>query len=147
MGWGVQAALGQFDELMGEMSRRQITLGEKTKGGFREIVKRTTGRYEMLYGMDTGIFDASPGGRLGQVLEGSWLGEFLAATMGPDWRLMRQALLVSFPGAKEQQVTNSPPSGRLRFPCPLRLCKAGAQLADSRGFFCVGGSGTWTATT
>mgnify|MGYP001206044355 CR=1 FL=1 len=67
---GVQAALGQFDELMGEMSRRQITLGEKTKGGFREIVKRTTGRYEMLYGMDTGIFDASPGGRLGQVLEG-----------------------------------------------------------------------------
>ena len=88
MGWGVQAALGQFDELMGEMSRRQITLGEKTKGGFREIVKRTTGRYEMLYGMDTGIFDASPRGRLGQVLEGSWLGEFLAATMGPDWRLM-----------------------------------------------------------
>ena len=98
------------------MSRRQITLGEKTKGGFREIVKRTTGRYEMLYGMDTGIFDASPGGRLGQVLEGSWLGEFLAATMGPDWRLMRQALLVSFPGAKEQQVMPQPPAA-----CPLPL--------------------------
>ena len=27
----------------------------------------------------------------------------VAEAIGPDWRLMRQALLVSFPGAKEQQ--------------------------------------------
>lgn len=38
-----------FDELMHEMAARGIVLGEKTKGGFREIVKRTSGRYEMLY--------------------------------------------------------------------------------------------------
>jgi hypothetical protein len=78
-------------------------MGERTKGGFREIVKRTAGRYEMLYRMDEGLLDARAGGRLARVLEETWLRDFLGRTIGPGWRLMRQALLVSFPGADRQQ--------------------------------------------
>lgn len=94
-----------FDDLTREMAARGIALGDKTKGGFREIVKRTSGRYEMLYRMDEGIFENAPGGngRLARALAETWLKPFLDATMGEDWRLMRQALLVSFPGSTEQQ--------------------------------------------
>ena len=45
-----------FDDLMCQFRKRGVTLGEKTKGGFKEIVKRTGGRYEMLYRMDEGRF-------------------------------------------------------------------------------------------
>lgn len=94
-----------FDDLMREVAARGIVLGEKTKGGFREIVKRTSGRYEMLYRMDEGIFENALGGngKLARALAETWLTPFLDATMGSDWRLMRQALLVSFPGSTEQQ--------------------------------------------
>ena len=92
-----------FDELMQHIARRELPVGDGTKGGFQEIVKRTAGRYEMLYKMDQGLLEADPSGQLGKVLADTWLQPFLNRTIGPGWRLMRQALLVSFPGATVQQ--------------------------------------------
>jgi hypothetical protein len=53
--------------------------------------------------MDEGIFGNAGDGRLARALAETWLKPFLDATMGDYWRLMRQALLVSFPGSAEQQ--------------------------------------------
>jgi hypothetical protein len=77
-----------FDDLMCQFRKRGVTIGEKTKGGFKEIVKRTSGRYEMLYRMDEGIFENKPcsTGRLAKVLETSWLKEFLEQTLGTTFQ-------------------------------------------------------------
>jgi hypothetical protein len=76
-------------------------MGQGTKNGYAEVVKRTQGRYEMLHEMRA----------VGATLTGGagcptspFLARFLGddRVLGPDFHLVYCDLLVSFPGAVDQ---------------------------------------------
>jgi hypothetical protein len=91
-----------LNELFSAMKERGVALEQGTKGGYAEIVQRSEGRYEMNYKMTQDLFANS------EFTDNVWLNEFVSNVMGGtasdgSWALHRRSLLISFPGAKEQQ--------------------------------------------
>ena len=91
-----------LNELFSAMKERGVALEQGTKGGYAEIVQRSEGRYEMNYKMTQDLFANS------EFTNNAWLNEFVSNVMGGTasdgcWALHRRSLLISFPGAKEQQ--------------------------------------------
>ena len=98
---GFQEAMASFEKLMAVYEERGIEKKVGTKHGFQEIVMRSPGRFEMNYGMDSGVFqDIVKGSSSPQA---KFLDTFMRHTIGQDWVLRRQSLLISFPGAEGMQ--------------------------------------------
>ena len=93
----LEEATASLNELFDIMKDRGIELGQGTKGGYAEVVQRSKGRYEMNYGMKNGVFSDAA------FVKNKWLESFITNSIGPDWELNRQSLLISFPGAEGQQ--------------------------------------------
>eukprot|EP00941_MAST-03F_sp_MAST-3F-sp1_P006202 g6202.t1 len=94
-------ALKNFIFCLTEVRKRGVRLGKGTKHGYAEVVKRTKGRFEMLYNMD-----ALYKGKMGKVLRTSdFLSNFLCSdnVLGDEYHLLYCDLLISFPGAVDQQ--------------------------------------------
>jgi len=88
-------ALRNFVEVLRVLRRRGKRLGRGTKHGFAEIVKRTKGRFEMLHGMRD-VYEK-------YLSKNKRLEEFLSRVLGQDFHLVYADMLISFPGATDQQ--------------------------------------------
>uniref|UniRef100_A0A6S7ZC74 Phytanoyl-CoA dioxygenase n=1 Tax=Aplanochytrium stocchinoi TaxID=215587 RepID=A0A6S7ZC74_9STRA len=87
-------ALHTFTELNGELKARGKSIGDGTRGGFAEIVRRSKGRFEMPYKMDQGIFAKR------EFTNNTWIQRFVSKVIGPEYKFQYQRLLVSFPEAE-----------------------------------------------
>ena len=94
---GYAQAMEAFQEIMDVYEKKSIEKKVGTKWGYKEIVMRSQGRFEMNYKMNEGVFAQL------NVESNSWFKEFFDKAIGPDWTLRRQSLLVSFPGAEGMQ--------------------------------------------
>ena len=116
------AASSNFDACLDLIAARKLEFGMHASKGFREIVQRNKGRYEMPYGMhDTPAFqqtDLLANPRLSAVLDSifggrggggtDWGGVPAAASQAPEqsgstWHLLGRSIVMSLPGAQEQQ--------------------------------------------
>ena len=75
------------------LSGRKLSKG--TKNGYKEIVKRTAGRYECIHGMRE-IFDK-------YFSQNEYLRKMLLRIFGDGYHLIYADLLISFEGAEDQQ--------------------------------------------
>lgn len=94
-------ALKNFISCLGKLQSDGIRLKNGTKHGYAEVVKRTTGRFELLYNMQD-MYSSQLG--LG-LRESVFLHQFLSSNnvLGDGYHLIYCDLLISFPGAVDQQ--------------------------------------------
>ena len=86
--------LRTFEGLQEEADKRGVAIGVGTCNGFREIVCRSKGRFEMPYKMREGVFCRK------EVKDISYLKRFMQHAMRAEAKLCGQNLLVSFPEAE-----------------------------------------------
>lgn len=88
-------ATRNFLEILRVLRKNKRKLGKGTKHGFAEIVKRTKGRFEMLHGMRE-VYEKL-------LSNNANLNSFLERVLGQDFHLVYADVLISFPGAADQQ--------------------------------------------
>ena len=95
IGEAFELATRNFVDVLRVLRKKKRKLGKGTKHGFAEIVKRTKGRFEMLHGMRD-VYEKL-------LSSNATLNRFLKRVLGSDFHLVYADLLISFPGAADQQ--------------------------------------------